>query len=367
QLRLRDTSVLGPVDGPWGHGLSYDALADPELSLSFLDLATDMAQSASRVRRIGLEKSNSCLVYDDRLIIKIFRRLHAGRNPEAVLAITLDEVGFNHVATPISVWRKDPFDLALVREFLPGGTDGWALALTSLRDLFSRGGAPELAGGDFGAEARRLGEMTSKLHLALAQAFGSDPARGGEWVHGVQESLTRVSADGNARSAQVVDELGRLGIAGCSIPIHGDYHLGRVMRTEVGWYVLDLEGDPSRPLDERHERLSPLKDVAAMLRSFEYATVAAVRERGPAESAELAELPAAWERRNRAAFLDGYLGLTDIYRLVPADTATFELVLEAFELEKAARELAFELAYRPWRAPALRAALDRLLAEQQPS
>ncbi len=360
-LRLRESSVLGPLDGPWGRGLAYDALADPELALSFLELGTGSRMSASRVRRVGLEKSNSSLVYDDRLLLKIFRRIRPGRNPEALLAVTLDEVGFNHVAPPVAVWRREPFDLGIVREYLVGGSDGWSLAVASLRDLFARGGAPELAGGDFGAEATRLGEMTARFHLALAQAFGSDIGAPEEWADAIYKRLRSVSVHDDPWASELMRELRSLEHPGCTIPVHGDYHLGRVMRTEVGWFVIDLEGDPGQPLSERHQRLSPLKDVAGMLRSFQYATVAATRERGPAEGAELAGLPDAWEARNRRAFLDGYLTTPDIESLVPTDPTAFEVVLAAFELEKAAKELAFEEGYRPWRAPAIRRALDRLL------
>jgi maltokinase len=365
-LRGQEHAILGPVGEGDGASLAYAALADPELALWLLEKVSDGRQTATRVRSVGAEQSNTSLVYDDRLIMKVFRRLQAGPNPDVEVTLALDDVGFNHVAAPVAVWRRDPWDLALVQEFLAGGSEGWALALTSLRDLYASDPemSPEAAGGDFGDEAGRLGEMTAKMHLALAEAFGRHPAQPGEWVQAVRDQLDAVPEFEQVSGPGIDAVLGDLAAVknpGVAIRVHGDYHLGQVMRGEVGWFVLDFEGEPARPLAERRQLRSPLRDVAGMLRSFQYATALAAEERGPAGQADVAELAVAWEARNRRAFLEGYHSVPHIGELVPGAGSDFDVVLAAFELEKAAYEVCYELAYRPAWAHIPREALDRLL------
>lgn len=120
----QEASVLGSLgDGT----LAYDALADPELALALLGLVTGGEQSAERVRPVGGEQSNSSMVYDERLIMKVFRRVTAGINPDVEVSLALDEVGFNHVAAPVGSWRRGDLDCAIVRELLVGGTEGLSL------------------------------------------------------------------------------------------------------------------------------------------------------------------------------------------------------------------------------------------------
>ncbi len=364
-LRGQEHAILGPLEDDDGPALAYDALADPELALDLLEIVSGGKQRATRVRSVGAEQSNTSMVYDDRLIMKVFRRLQSGPNPDVEVTLALDDVGFNHVAAPVAVWRRDPWDLALVQEYLAGGSEGWALALTSLRDLYASDPAiaPEAAGGDFGDEARRLGEMTAKLHLALAEAFGRHPAEPADWARSIRAQLDAVPASEEVPGLAVdpiLDGLLAVDDPGVAIRVHGDYHLGQVMRGEVGWYVLDFEGEPARSLAERRQLRSPLRDVAGMLRSFQYAAALAAEERGPAGQADVADLAAAWEQRNRQAFLDGYRSAGQLSELVP-DGADFEAVLAAFELEKAAYELCYELAYRPAWAHIPRDALQRLV------
>ncbi len=132
-LNGHEGSVLGSV----GDRYYYDATLDPELSRDWLCVITDGALTSERVRPVGVEQSNTSLVFDNRHIAKVFRRLREGPNPDVVVTEALAGVGFAHVARPVAVWRKDGTDLAFVQQFLAGGSEGWALALTSLRDLYS--------------------------------------------------------------------------------------------------------------------------------------------------------------------------------------------------------------------------------------
>ncbi|HEX9530359.1 MAG TPA: phosphotransferase, partial [Acidimicrobiales bacterium] len=193
------------------------------------------------------------------------------------------------------------------------------------------------------------------------------PGRADAWAGTIERELGPIASEGlDPRAARdVVDRLRHAKDPGLEIRVHGDYHLGQVMRTDTGWFVLDFEGEPARPVEERAAPWSPLKDVAGMLRSFQYAAAAALNERGEPERTEaLYALGGAWEMHNRGAFLDGYRSTRGISELVPGDDESFDAVLAAFELEKAIYELAYELAYRPDWALIPRAALERILSER---
>jgi maltokinase len=136
------------------------------------------------------------------------------------------------------------------------------------------------------------------------------------------------------------------------------------MRTDLGWYILDFEGEPARPLEERRRPSSPYKDVAGMLRSFDYAAQVALRERGEDERDGLREAGEAWEERNRNAFLAGYEATKGIDELLPADPDQRERRLRFYELEKARYEQAYERAHRPDWEDIPRAAIARLEAEE---
>ena len=344
-----DYAVLGHIGTSAGHALAYDALIDSELSLALLDEVSGGSEKAEWVRPVTAEQSNTSVVFEDRLILKVLRRLSRGLNPETEVTTALDQVGFNHIAAPLAVWQRDGFDLALLQPFLAGGTEGWALALASLRDLYSSGGDPAAAGGDFASESERLGEMTGRMHVALGEAFGVEPGDGAAWAAGMMQQLDRVAPKSPWRSGvrAALAALARLAQPGAATRVHGDYHLGQVMRMETGWFVLDFEGEPSRPLDERRQRSSPVKDVAGMLRSLHYASQVALMERDQGERDALGPVAAAWEERNRNAFLEGYRDAKGIDELLPDDEEAFNTVLLAFELDKAVYELAYERDHRP--------------------
>jgi maltokinase len=363
-LNGHEPAVLGVA----GSSFYYDATVDPELCLALLPVVTGGRETSERVRPVTAEQSNTSLVFDDRIIVKLFRRLLDGSNPDVEVTETLYRAGFRHVAAPVAAWRRDDLDLAFAQDYLAGGSEGWALALTSLRDFYAGATAdPAEAGGDFAGEAFRLGRVTGEMHLAMAKAFGverRDDFKETTWSHVAADVLGRlrevVGAAGTADELAV--RLSSVDDAGTAIRVHGDYHLGQVMQTDSGWYVLDFEGEPARVRDDRLATSSPLKDVTAMMRSLQYAAHFVLLERDDVRWAHLEPMAAAWEARNRAAFLDGYLSTSGVDELLPVGDHDRSAVMLAFELDKALYELAYELAYRPSWAEIPRAAIRRLLS-----
>jgi maltokinase len=366
-LNGQEDAVLGVA----GDSYFYDGTVDAELSLPLLEMVSGGSEHAERVRPIGGEQSNTSLVYDDRLILKLYRRLSAGVNPDVEVSIALAAIGFENAAAPLANWREAGWDLALVKQFLAGSSEGWALALTSLRDLYgSESDDPAESGGDFASEAGRLGVVTGEMHKALAQAFVVDSeAVGEEAFHdvlsGVEAGLAaiadRMGPDFGAKTDALLSSLRSVQDPGPAIRVHGDYHLGQVVRTDTGWYVLDFEGEPARSLDERRRPSTPLRDVAGMLRSFQYAARFALRARAEEEVAHLEARGDAWEQRTRMAFLEGYQSADGIDELLPRPGFTRNAVTRAFELEKALYELEYERAHRPDWEEIPRLAIRRLV------
>jgi len=378
-LRGHEQAVVGDVATHQGDAMAYDAVHDPELALVILD-AVAPHEKAQRARLMSAEQSNSSIVYDERIILKLFRRIQRGHNPEVEITEALAARGFKCVAEPLATQRVRDFDLALLQPFLSGAAEGWALALTSLRDLFGLNDTasipiinidepppqpldPAQAGGDFAGEAARLGAMTGAMHVALADAFGRHHADSKAWAEAIAAQADGLEpGDVDRRAIQrILDRLADID-AGAAIRVHGDYHLGQVLRTDAGWYVLDFEGEPARPIEERRRPSTPLKDVAGMLRSFHYASAVARTER---DEYALEDLAAAWEDRNRKAFLRGYMNAAGPGNILPADPECVGAVLAAFELEKAVYELGYERAYRPDWAHIPLAALRRLTEREQ--
>jgi maltokinase len=349
-LEGKGRQLLGDMDTDHGPVLVYDALVDPDLCLLVLREAAP-GEEASRVYPLALEQSNTSIVYDERLILKLFRRLYHGPNPDVEVPEALGRAGFEHVPPTVSAWRWEGYDLAVVRQFLTVGTDGWLLALASLRDVYDRRQHPRRVGGDLAPESLRLGAITASMHVALAEAFGVESGRPADWAAGMRAQLDQVSSDrlDAAAVAGVYDRLAAIdpAEAGASIRIHGDYHLGQIMRTDQGWVILDFEGEPVLPLEARRARSSPLRDVAGMLRSFHYAAQIGLLERGEDADTELAALAQLWEERNAKAFLDGYESVDDVGRLLPSTSDSRREVLDAFVVAKTVYEVGYELSHRP--------------------
>lgn len=344
--------LMGDVTTDAGPALAYDAFIDTELAHRiFARIAPDL--EATTVRPLAVEQSNTSVVFDERWILKVFRRVHAGPNPDVEVSTALERVGFPHVPATAAAWGHDGTDLAVVRRFVTGGSDGFELARTSLRDLYDARVPPRQAGGDFGPESARLGRVTAELHLALADAFGTGPAEPGRWAGELADELRRTDApglprDGAAAAYRSLTELDPSRV-GTSIRIHGDLHLGQVLRGDEGWFVLDFEGEPNRPVDERRFTASPLRDVAGMLRSFGYAPEVVLAERGDDQhhAAELRALGAQWEARNRQEFLRAYVAEPGIDALLPAGDDERSVLLGALELGKAVYEVGYEHDHRP--------------------
>jgi maltokinase len=346
-LEENSDAVIGEFETRLGPGWAYDALRDGELTLMlYRQVFPDLA-APERVRPMNAEASNSLLIFDDSVVFKIFRSLSDKVNLDLEVTEALGRVGFPQVAAPLGVWRENGVDLGMAQPFLAGGTDGWALALTSLRDMFGGGGDPALSGGDFAAEAYRLGGITAALHGALAEAFGVFPSDPKKWAQAMETQLARTHhSDLDAEAAsRTFRRLAEVKDPGPSIRVHGDFHLGQAIRTDSGWFVLDFGGEPSRPVEERREPSSPLKDVAGILRSMHYAVWTALAEQ---EEVKLQPLARSWEERNRGAFVDGYVEAAQrIGGLLPEDDSSFGLILKAFELDRGIYEIGYEMDHRP--------------------
>jgi maltokinase len=354
--------LLGDVDTDDGPMLAYDAVVDPDLARRVLALAAPDEQP-ERVRPLNAEQSNSSVVFDERMILKLFRKVEPGPNPDVELPGALTAAGFPHIAATIGEWKRGDRDLAVVREFLEGGGDGWQLALTSLRDVYMSRVDPAAAGGDIGPEAERLGRLTAELHLALGKALGTSPAAPTAWAAAMARDLGDDPDVDAARAAY--DALRDVADAGQAIRVHGDLHLAQVLRTDAGWYVLDFEGEPLVPIAERRVPSSPLKDVAGMLRSFHNAAEVARRDHGDPDDEELRELAQRWEAHAVAAFLEGYASVDGIDVLLPASEADRRTVLDAFVAAKAVYEVGYERAHRPEWVDIPLSALARLAGVQR--
>ena len=352
----------------------YDGLADPAVGRELLHRmrqgddvpvedgsvrfrwAPSAAQGAAgsvEVRPVGVEQSNSSVVFGEALILKAFRRVEPGVNPELELLRFLSTRGFEHIA-PLAGWyevqgRRIDATLGVLQQYLAGARDGWELTLEGIAtepdELLER--------------IRRLGGVTGELHSALGSeaedaAFAPEEPSAESMallVADIDEQIERVflelpdegpTAEIAGRGQDVRERLQSLsatGTGGRVIRTHGDLHLGQTMLTDRGWVILDFEGEPARPLPERRLKRSPLRDVAGMLRSFSYAAAGSRILRG-------VEAPEGWVAAARQAYLEGYRERVDRALLPPGQDA-IDRLLAVFELEKAVYELRYELNNRP--------------------
>jgi predicted trehalose synthase len=301
-----------------------------------------------RVRRLLGEQSNTSVIFDSTVIVKHFRHLTEGENPELEITRFLTEHTTFH-NTPRLAGALEYIDaggttstLAVAQELVPDGRDGWQWLLD------------RLAAGEGALDAlRRLGRRTAELHLALATptadpAFGAEPIGRSDlatWTAAVdrQVAAARAAVAGHrlpeAPAAAAAAALAGL-LGANKLRHHGDFHLGQTLCLGDGadFMLIDFEGEPLRPLAERRRKHTPLRDVAGMLRSFAYA--AATMARGGRNTDD-------WESGARAAFLDGYRAAAGDAAFIPAGDGAFARAVAALELEKAAYEIVYEANNRP--------------------
>ncbi len=377
----------------------YDALHDPALTRRLLRaIAADQTIESLHFSRepgteiqteldsivLTAEQSNTSLVFGEQSILKVFRRVSPGPNPDLEVTSALSQLGSPHVAEPFgsieTLMDGVTTTLAILSKYLRTATDGWTLAATSVRDLYASdlyasdlyatgpfavvtgsgeppaadaaqlgdGASVAGAGGDFAGEAHRLGAATAEVHQDLADAFGADELST-DALHDMAEQMYRrldLASAAVPELARYADMIGAAysALAKISEPVpaqrvHGDYHLGQVMRTETGWILLDFEGEPASPLAQRRARSSPMRDVAGMLRSFDYAARFQLLTHPDAE--RLRGVAREWVRHNSAAFCAGYAEAGGL------DPVANDVLLRALQLDKAVYEVMYEARHRP--------------------
>lgn len=353
--RLAGAFIGRAQDGPLAGLAVYDAFHDPRSAALLLERLRHPGTAGPLVferdpsvplpaalapRLLDAEQSNSSIVYGDAFILKVFRRIQAGVNPDLEVPSALARQGCTRVPAPVAWIRTTRPDatLGVLQPFMPGASDGWTLALRALAE-----------GRDFTAESYELGQATAEVHLALSTSFPTDTRSENGPV--AAEMAERLAAAAHCVPAlqpyipglrTAFDTFGACAAGRTVQRIHGDLHLGQVLRADREWFVIDFEGEPSRPLAERRSAQSPVRDVAGMLRSFDYAA----RTRRPWHPE--------WADRCREAYCAGY-----------ADGAGWDpraesQLLRAYETDRAVYEVVYEARHRPDWLPVPMAAIRRI-------
>lgn len=432
--------VIAQIDSHRGRtkGVLYDAVLSPDFGRGILNLVAhqrslagekglfrgaahggfqrrDVSRSRIAPRLLGAEQSNTSIVLGERLVLKLFRRLRPGANPEVETARFLAARNFPHVprlAGTVQYQRRgrEGCALAILNDFVPNSQDGWQHALAALDQFFKRlrrspqilrrappsatchwldalaHPVPALAKERLGAyfkTARLLGERTADLHLCLASARGSkdfvpEPFRFSHQralLRSVRREALRNLAHLRSRldtlpapvraaairllnlESQLMSRLRiRAGFPvaeGWRLRVHGDYHLGQLLHTGRDLLIIDFEGEPARSLNERRAKHSPLRDVAGLLRSFDYAAFAGLRrlEKHSTDFTNIARKLRPWARFwahwAGVVFLNAYLNRARAGIYLPARHAQLRMLLDAHLIQKALYELSYELHNRP--------------------
>jgi len=325
----------------------------------------DLANS----RVLGVEQSNSSIIYDGQLFLKLFRRLHEGINPDAEITRYFSEQGhFGHVPAfggelllRLDGGEAMPFGLML--GCVDNRGDAWAWALGRLRSQFAQ--EDSAANEETLARIGQLGQRTAELHCALAaptddEAFQPEPLSAADFrdlstsVSARLDALCRalegrsepLAGEVLAHAAELRTRIAALAqLSGGTVKTrhHGDYHLGQVLETGADWVIIDFEGEPTRSLAERRAKRSPLRDVAGMLRSLHYAAHCG---RPDAEPASLAAAEK-WADQASSVFLERYFATAAGAAFLPAQAPDRDALLAAYLLEKALYEVDYELNNRP--------------------
>jgi maltokinase len=327
------------------------------------------------------EQSNSSVAFGDDSLMKVFRKVTPGRNPDVVIHRALTEQGSDHVAA-LYGWvelaaadGEEPTQLAMLQQFLRTASDGWDLALASVRDLFAEADLhADEVGGDFAGEAERLGLATAQVHDVLAEQFPTE-SWGAADLEALSEAMVgrldaalavvpelEEHADGLRETFRGVAGLGGDGVTATAQRVHGDFHLGQTLRTVKGWKIVDFEGEPAKPLAERVRPDLVWRDVAGMLRSFDYAAHAVIDDFHADEQAnrQIAFRAAEWAERNQAAFVRGYTDNSGRTSEADGLSAAQEQVLRAYVADKAVYEAVYEARNRPAWLPIPLGAIARI-------
>jgi maltose alpha-D-glucosyltransferase/alpha-amylase len=435
--RVAPSAVIAPVLSAKMDGLLHDAVQDDNVCLELLSLVENgrelrtsderiirgvpgkvfqeirgSAEPPLTVRRSTAEQSNTSIVYGDRFILKLFRRLEPGLNPDAEIGRHLTEKTTFDWIPPFAgsidlepaADDAEPTILTMLQGLVTNEGDGWKWTIEELDRYFETSAPlpfPENASAGSGDPlelsehsdsqvardhlgiyldaAATLGRRTAELHLALAApsddpAFAPEPLTSQnfqtllfdfhqhasrvldvlkERMPFLPDEIIEIAATVLSRRRRILDYFGALKSASFRtqrIRIHGDYHLGQVLRVKTDFVILDFEGEPARPLDDRRSKQCPLKDVAGMLRSFSYAAYASLINYSTRHSDDLTRLePWAqlWERSAAAAFLRAYRETAHGAEFLPADPSDFHKLLDVFLLDKALYEVRYELNARP--------------------
>lgn len=376
-----DAAFIGSADGRY----LYDGPHDPAYAAELLRTMTDQARidgadvvvegtrivDPGRVRRsrvLSGEQSNTSIIYDveggpvEHVIAKVFRVLHHGDNPDVTTQASLTRGGSTHVPSSFGSLRATWSDvgrdggtatghLAFSQEFLPGLDDAWRVALGAAA-----------AGTDFTAEAYDLGVAVAEIHATLAADLGT-VAAGTDEVAGALASMRRRITTAAREVPEIAEHAAAIGAVYDAAEhlawpdlqrIHGDLHLGQALLSERGWMLIDFEGEPLRPMPERSRADLPIRDIAGMLRSFDYVAGSLAHESEPVDAS-------GWAHAARRAFVDGYIASSGF------DVRTSRALLDAFEIDKAVYEAIYESRNRPdWLGIPL-AAVARLAARSAPA
>ncbi|MFV8185631.1 MULTISPECIES: maltokinase N-terminal cap-like domain-containing protein [unclassified Streptomyces] len=356
-------ALIGHVDqGPLAGRTVYEALHDTRPAEVLLEALRSQARigglrfdkepgaqirSGLVPRLVTAEQSNSSVVYGDTFILKLLRRVVPGVNPDLELPLALAREGCSRVPAP-TAWLQaelsgEPYVLGVLQPYLQGASDGWELALRELAK-----------GEDFGAEARALGRATAEVHTALARALPTVTLGHAQMQVLADGMIERLEAATQAVPAlrpyapalhsafTALADLAAEGQVWTAQRIHGDLHLGQCLRSPAGqWWLIDFEGEPSKPLAERRMPQPVVRDIAGMLRSFDYAAHSAA---APAPG---------WADACRAAYCSGYAEVSG------RDPRTDPVLLRACETDKAIYEAVYEARHRPDWLPVPMAAIER--------
>jgi maltokinase len=371
QAHLEHARVGRWEDAEHGPVHVYDALHDRDAMALLLESFEHPPAGALRFERLPGhdldldahstlltgEQSNSSVAFGEDALLKVFRRITPGRNPDITVHEVLTRAGSDHVAALYGWLQTDSLvegevlHLAMLQQFLRTASDGWELALASVRNLFAEGDlhAGEV-GGDFAAEAARLGQALREVHVTLAEHFPTHVRSADELaalaagMHSRLDAAVEIVPDLGEHAARVravFDRVGDMPEVGVQ-QIHADLHLGQTLRTVKGWKIVDFEGEPAKPLAERVLPDSPWRDVAGMLRSFDYAPRVVERtfaDSEPVGAEQRAYRANEWSTRNRSAFLAAYAERP----LTPDE----ETLLAAYVADKAVYEAVYEARNRP--------------------